>query len=88
MSLITFQSVIESVETLSDDEQDLLFDLIHKRRITKRRQQIANNSTTTLAAVTAGSAKRGSAAALIADVLETASLNAGHSQLDRLGRDA
>lgn len=88
MSSITFQSVIESVETLSDDEQDLLFDLIHKRRLTKRRQQIAQSAANTLAAVSVGAAKYGSTAALIADVLETSSVQLGDLQPDSLGQNA
>jgi ribonucleotide reductase beta subunit family protein with ferritin-like domain len=60
-STSSFQAIIESVETLSE-EQDLLFELIHKRRIAKRRQEIAQNAVKTLAAVDAGTAKRGSVA--------------------------
>ncbi len=68
-STSSFQTIIESVETLSEEEQDLLFELIHKRRIAKRRQEIAQNAANTLAAVDAGTAKRGSVADLMMDVL-------------------
>ncbi|HAZ44318.1 MAG TPA: hypothetical protein DDW76_09900 [Cyanobacteria bacterium UBA11369] len=68
-STSSFQKIIESVETLSEEEQDLLFELIHKRRIAKRRQEIAQNAVKTLAAVDAGTAKRGSVADLMMDVL-------------------
>lgn len=64
-----FQTIIESVETLSEEEQDLLFELIHKRRIAKRRQEIAQNAVNTLAAVDAGTVKRGSVADLMMEVL-------------------
>ena len=64
-STSSFQTIIESVETLSEEEQDLLFELIHKRRIAKRRQEIAQNASKTLAAVDAGTAKRGSVADLM-----------------------
>lgn len=69
MSQITsFQTVIEFVEALSEDEQDLLFELIHKRRIASRRQEIAKNAVTTLQAVKNGTATRGTAAEIIADI--------------------
>jgi hypothetical protein len=66
---LSLQAVIESVEALSDEEQDLLFQLVQKRRIAKRRQEIAHNATETLAAVAAGTAKAGSAHDLMLDVL-------------------
>jgi hypothetical protein len=64
----SFQTVIEFVEALSEDEQDLLFDLIHKRRITHRRQEIAQSAVTTLEAVENGTATRGTAAEIMADI--------------------
>ncbi|WP_293139833.1 hypothetical protein [Okeania sp. SIO3I5] len=44
MSTISFQEIIDSVEKLSIDEQDYLFELIKKRRIEKRRLEIANDA--------------------------------------------
>jgi hypothetical protein len=64
----SFQTIIEYVEALSEDEQDLLFDLIHKRRIASRRQEIAQNAATTLEAVKNGTAKQGTAAEIMADI--------------------
>ncbi len=64
----TLQAIIELVEALSEDEQDVLFDLISKRRISKRRQEIAQNAKATMQAVNDGTAKRGSAAELMANV--------------------
>lgn len=64
----TFQSVIESVEALSEEEQDILFDLIQKRRIAKRRQEIAQHAIETLEAVKNGTAQRGTAAEIMADI--------------------
>jgi hypothetical protein len=64
----SFQTIIEYVEALSEDEQDILFDLIHKRRITNRRQEIAQNAITTLEAVKNGTAKQGTAAEIMADI--------------------
>ena len=64
----TLQTIIEFVEALSEDEQDVLFDLISKRRISKRRQEIAQNAKATMQAVNDGTAKRGSATELMADI--------------------
>lgn len=65
---VSFQTVIEFVEALSEEEQDVLFDLIQKRRISKRRQEIAQNAEKTLEAVRNGTAKRGSAAEIMTDI--------------------
>ena len=64
----TLQAIIESVEALSEDEQDVLFDLIHKRRIAKRRQEIATNAKATMEAVNNGTATRGTAAEVMANI--------------------
>jgi hypothetical protein len=61
-----FQTVIEYVEALSEDEQNELFDLIQKRRVMKRRQKIAQNAEKTLEAVRNGTAERGTAADVMA----------------------
>jgi hypothetical protein len=72
----TLQTAIEAVEALSQEDQDFLFDLIHKRRITQpseailqRREEIRQNEIATMEAVKNGTAKRGTAAELIADIL-------------------
>lgn len=57
---MTFQEIIESIECLSEEDQDLLFELIRKRRIEARRAEIAANAQETLRAVEAGIAKQGS----------------------------
>ena len=67
---ISFQSILESVESLSTEDQDLLFEIIQKRRIEKRREEIAQNASQTLAALEAGSAKRGNVLQLLADLEE------------------
>ncbi len=64
----TLQSAIESVEALSVEDQDLLFDLLHKRRIAQRRQEIAQNGLAAMAAVKNGTAQRGNAAEIMADI--------------------
>lgn len=50
----------QSIEELSEEEQDLLFELIRKRRIEARRAEIAANAQAVLQAVEAGTAKKGS----------------------------
>jgi hypothetical protein len=65
---VSFQTVIEFVEALSEDEQDELFTLIQKRRVLKRRQEIAQNAEKTLEALRNGTAKRGTAAEVMADI--------------------
>ena len=65
---ISFQKVVEYVESLSAEEQDLLFELIRKRRVEERRSEIAINYRETLEAMKAGRAKRGTVADLRADL--------------------
>lgn len=45
MSSASLEKIIESIETLSLEEQDDLLALIIKRRIAKRRHEIARNET-------------------------------------------
>ncbi|MGF2039027.1 MAG: hypothetical protein RMZ43_027555 [Nostoc sp. CmiVER01] len=66
---VSFQAVIEYVEALSTEEQDLLFELISKRRIEQRRKEIATNAAQTLKAIRRGTAKHGSLEDLRADLL-------------------
>ncbi len=70
MSQPLFQTVIEYVEELSEEEQNLLFELIQKRRIEKRRTEITNNANETLIALKTGTAKRGTITDLKADLLD------------------
>lgn len=57
---VSIQDIIESIEELSSEDQELLFELIHKRRIELRRAEIAANAEEVLQAVEAGTAKGGS----------------------------
>ena len=57
---VSVQDIIESIEELSNEDQELLFELIHKRRIELRRAEIAANAEEVLQAVEAGTAKGGS----------------------------
>ncbi|MGK7889760.1 MAG: hypothetical protein AB4042_10525 [Leptolyngbyaceae cyanobacterium] len=56
---MTFQEIIESIEQLSTDDQDLLFELIHKRRIEARRAEIAANAQEVFQSVENGTAQQG-----------------------------
>lgn len=70
MSSISFQEIIDTVENLSVEEQDNLFELIKKRRIEKRRFEIAENAKATLESLKQGTAKKGSVDDLITDLLD------------------
>jgi len=68
--MITFQEMIESIETLTVEDQDRLFELIRKRRIENRRAEIAANAREVFRAVEMGTAKRGTFEELKAYLLE------------------
>jgi hypothetical protein len=67
--MMIFQQIIESIEGLSIEDQDYLFELIRKRRIESRRQEILANSEEVMKSFKDGTAKRGSVDDLIADLL-------------------
>lgn len=69
MGIVSFQEIIDSLDLLSLEEQNYLFELIQKRRIQKRRSDIANNAQTTLKALKIGTARRGNFNDLKADLL-------------------
>ncbi len=60
MSFITLENVLEYLETLSEEEQQEVFNLVKKRRIERRRSEIAENGRKTFEAMEKGTAKRGS----------------------------
>jgi len=68
-NVVPFQTVIEYVEALSTEEQDLLLELIYKRRIEQRHREITRNAAQTLKALKTGKAKHGTLAGLRADLL-------------------
>jgi hypothetical protein len=57
---MTFQEMVDSIEKLSTEDQDELFELIRKRRIEQRRSEILANAQIVFKAVDEGTAKRGS----------------------------
>jgi hypothetical protein len=58
--MITFQEIVDSIEGLSMEDQEELFELIRKRRVEARRAEIAANAQEVFKAVEMGTAKRGS----------------------------
>jgi ribosomal 50S subunit-associated protein YjgA (DUF615 family) len=56
---MTFQEIVDSIEQLSTEDQDELFDLIRKRRVEQRRSTISANARRVFQAVDDGTAKRG-----------------------------
>lgn len=70
MSIAFFQDLIESVESLSIEDQDYLFELIRKRRIEKRLEEMAKNGEETLKSLAMGTAKKGSTEEIMAYLLE------------------
>ena len=67
--MMVFQEIIDSIEVLSIEDQDYLFELIRKRRIENRRRDILANSEEVMKSFKDGTAKRGSVDDLIADLL-------------------
>ena len=55
--MITYQEIINSIESLPVEEQDDLFELIRKRRIEQSRAEIAANAERVFESVELGTAK-------------------------------
>jgi len=68
-TVLSFQQIIDSIENLSLEDQDYLFNLIRKRRIEQRRSEIAANAQATIESFKKGTTKRGTIDDLIADLL-------------------
>lgn len=64
------QEIIQSIESLSAEEQEYLWDLICKRRIEHRREEIANHARALKLDFKEGRAKQGTIDDLIADLLD------------------
>jgi hypothetical protein len=67
--MMVFQQIIDSIEGLSIEDQEYLFELIRNRRIENRRREILANSKEVMKSFKDGTAKRGSVDDLIADLL-------------------
>ena len=57
--MMTFQEIIDSIETLTVEDQEHLFELIRKRRIENRRAEIVANAQEVFKAVEMGTAMKG-----------------------------
>jgi hypothetical protein len=57
----SLQTIIDSIDNLSTEEQDYLFEFIEKKRIEKRRLEIAKNGEETLKSLAQGTAIKGTA---------------------------
>ena len=69
-SNLSFNEVLKNVESLTTEDQDLLFEIIQKRRIEARREEIARNAQATIKSLQDGTAKIGNLEDLKADLLE------------------
>ncbi len=69
-NVATFESVLEKVELLPDEDQEVLVGLIQQRLAARRRAAIAANIAETRAEYKAGTVKRGTAADLLAELDE------------------
>ncbi len=69
-SNLSFDEVLNSVESLTVEDQDLLFEIVQKRRIEARREEIAKNGRETIKSFQNGTAKIGDLNSLKADLLE------------------
>ncbi len=69
-SNLSFDEVLNNVESLTVEDQDLLFEIIQKRRIEARREEIAENAQETIKSFQNGIANIGNLHSLKADLLE------------------
>jgi len=70
MVALSFQQIIDSIEQLSLEQQNSLFELIRKRRIEKQRGEIADNAESTFKSLKNGIAKKGNIYDLREDLLD------------------
>ncbi len=69
-SNLSFDEVLNNIESLTVEDQDLLFEIIQKRRIEARREEIAQNAKETIKSFQDGIANIGNLDNLKADLLE------------------
>ena len=67
---MTLQEIIKSFESLSEDEQDLLLEMLYQYRAQTREKEILANFQQLKEAIATGTAKRGTVDDLIADLNE------------------
>jgi hypothetical protein len=68
--LMTFQEIVNSIDSLSTEDRDRLFDLIRQRKIEEQDAETLANYQELKQAIKQGTAKKGSVHDLITDLLE------------------
>jgi hypothetical protein len=66
---LSFNDILQLVESLADDEQKLLIDLVNKRRIERKRDEIAANIIHSTQEYEQGNIFRGTADEVIAELM-------------------
>lgn len=69
-SNLSFDEILNNVESLTIEDQNLLFDIIQRRRVESRRKEIAKNARQTIKSFQNGTARMGYLEELKADLLE------------------
>lgn len=69
-SNLSFDEILNNVESLTIEDQNLLFDIIQRRRVESRRKEIAKNARQTIKSFQNGTARMGDLEELKADLLE------------------
>ena len=68
--MVTIQDIVKSIEQLSIEDQEELFEVIRQRRIEQKEAEILADREELKQAISDGTAKRGNVHDLIADLLE------------------
>ncbi|WP_373539748.1 hypothetical protein [Chamaesiphon sp.] len=67
--MMTFQEVVAAIETLSIEDRDRLYELIHHQKIADREAEILASRQELKQAIADGTAKKGDVRDLIAELL-------------------
>jgi hypothetical protein len=70
---MTVKDIVESIDRLSTEDQEKLFELIRKRRIEQQEAEILASRHELKQAISNGTAKKGSVRDLITDLLKSKS---------------
>ena len=68
--MLTVQEILNSVDKLSVDDREYLFEVLRRRRIEEQRAEILANAEEVMQAFKEGTAKVGTVDDLLADLLE------------------
>lgn len=69
-SNLSFDEILNNVESLTREDRDLLFEIVQKRRIEARREEIAKNAQEIIKSFQNGTTNVGNLDSLKADLLE------------------